>query len=64
MGTPLFRKVTVNLENGRKFVIETDGYAPGKYEVKDITLNGKRLKTTYITHEDIMNGGTVKFYMK
>lgn len=64
MGAPLFRKVTVNLENGRKFVIETNGYAPGKYEVKDIMLNGKRLKTTYITHEDIMNGGTVMFNMK
>lgn len=64
MGTPLFSKVTVNLENGRKFVIETEGHAPGQYEVKDITLNGKRLKTTYITHDDIMNGGTVKFNMK
>lgn len=63
-GTPLFKKVTINLDNGKKFVINANGFAPGKYEVTDILLNGKKLKTTYITHNDIMNGGTLQFNMR
>lgn len=63
-GTPLFKKVSVKLNNGNTFVIDTQGYEPGKYKVDSIELNGKRLKTTYITHNDIMRGGVLKFCMK
>lgn len=63
-GTPLFDKVTINLDNGRKFVIDTRNRVNGKYEVDYAELNGRNLKTTYITHDDIAKGGTLTFVMK
>ena len=62
--SPLFAKATIHLDNGKTFVISANGYETGKYEVKDIFLNGKKLKCTYITHRDIMEGGELTFYMK
>ena len=64
IGTPLFNKVTIHLPNGKDFNIETRNLADGKYAVKDITLNGKRLKRTYFTHEELVKGGTLIFNMK
>ncbi len=64
IGTPLFSKVTIHLPNGKDFNIETKNLAKGKYAVKDITLNGKKLKRTYFTHEELMKGGTLLFNMK
>lgn len=63
-GTPMFEKVTINLDNGRKFIVEAKGLDPKKYEVADIMLNGKKLGRTYITHNDIVNGGILTFKMK
>lgn len=64
IGTPLFKKITINLDNGKTFTVETDGYAPGKYLTDSVVLNGKLMKTSFITHNDIMNGGTLRFVMK
>ena len=64
MGTPLFDRVTLHLDNGKNFVIEAVGKTPDGYKVKDVELNGRRLKTTYITHKDLVKGGRLKFIMK
>ena len=64
LGTPLFRNATVHLENGKTFTVKTEGYAPNKYLVKEILLNGKRLKSTTISHNDIIKGGTLTFVMQ
>lgn len=64
VGTPLFKKATIHLDNGKQFVISTNNFEQGKYKVKSITLNGKKLKTTYITHNDIMSGGELTFNME
>lgn len=63
-GTPLFKKVTINLDNGRKFIVEAKGLTPEKYEVDEILLNGKKMSRTYINHDDIVNGGILTFKMK
>ncbi len=64
IGTPLFNKVTIHLPNGKDFNIEARNLADGKYAVKDMTLNGKKLKRTYFTHEELVKGGTLIFNMK
>lgn len=43
-GTPLFDRVTLHLDNGKNFVIEAVGKTPDGYKVKDVELNGRRLK--------------------
>ena len=63
-GTPLFNKVTIHLPGGKDFKIEARNAAPGKYTVKAVTLNGKSLKRTYFTHEELTRGGTLVFDMK
>jgi hypothetical protein len=63
IGTPLFDKATINLENGRNFTITAkDLSATNKY-IKNMFLNGEKLDRTYISHSDIMNGGTFEFQM-
>lgn len=64
IGTPLYKKATIHLDNGNDFVISTNNFDSKNYLVKNITLNGKELKKTYITHKDIVNGGELIFNMK
>jgi len=64
VGSPLFRNATIHLENGNTFKIVTEGYSPEKYLVKEVLLNGKRLRGTDISHNDIMQGGTLTFVMQ
>lgn len=59
LGSPQFRKVTINLPEGRTFVIETDRKQQSEYRIKNARLNGKRLGRHFITHEEIMAGGKV-----
>ena len=55
LGVPLFPEVTLNLENGNVFKI-TDKGNKGK-----AFLNGKRIKSTTISHKEIMRGGVLEF---
>lgn len=64
IGVPMFDKATINLENGKKFTIEAVGHKPGCYEVESVKLNGRLLKKSYITHDDVKNGGVLVFKMK
>ena len=59
-GTPAFDKVTLNLENGKKFVAERNG--SGIY-IQSATLNGKEYTRSYITGDDIAKGGKLVFNM-
>ena len=63
IGTPLFEKATINLENGKQFTIEAKNLSAENYYVENVNLNGKKLKRTYITHDEVINGGTLQFYM-
>lgn len=63
LGSPLFNKVTLNLPNGNKLEIEAiDNNAQNVY-VEKVELNGNRYDNNWISHEDIMNGGKLTFYM-
>ena len=63
IGTPLFQKATINLENGKQFTIATNNLSDKNIYVEYVYLNGKTLDKTYITHSDIINGGSLEFYM-
>lgn len=63
LGTPLFEKVTLRLENGRSFVIEAPESASAKCYVQNVLLNGKRLPANRLLHADIVQGGNLKFEM-
>lgn len=63
IGTPLFRKATIKLENGKSFVVEACNYAPGNIYVAGKSLNGKTIKGWTLQHADIMRGGVLRFDM-
>ncbi len=63
IGTPLFDKATINLENGNTFTISTENLSDTNIYIEYAYLNGKPLDKTFITHEDIMNGGALEFHM-
>ena len=64
LGTPLFDKVTLNLENGNKFVIEAENLSKENIYVDSVTVNGKKLEGLLLKHSDIVKGGEMKFFMK
>ena len=63
IGSPIFDKVSINLDNGRTFtVVAKNNSAENKY-IQSATLNGKPYNKTYFSHEDILAGGTLEFVM-
>lgn len=62
-GSPLFDKVSIELLDNKKFVIETINNSDENIYIQSIELNGKSYSKTFIQHEDLMKGGTLKFTM-
>ena len=63
IGSPVFRKATITLENGNQFVIEATNNNPDNVYIQNATLNGKPLNRNYIKYSDIANGGLLHFDM-
>jgi predicted alpha-1,2-mannosidase len=63
VGTPVFDKVTIKLENGKQFVIKADNVSASNYYIQSAVLNGKAYGKCYLNHNDIMNGGEIVFNM-
>jgi len=62
-GSPLFNRVTLNFENGKKLVIDAPKNSKENIYVKDIKLNGRLIKENYIRHDDLLKGGKLIFIM-
>jgi len=63
IGSPAFKRVTIHLANGQKFVIETIGNAATQPYIATATWNGHPYNRAWFTHEELMNGGTLRFIM-
>ncbi|WP_254561357.1 GH92 family glycosyl hydrolase [Dyadobacter diqingensis] len=63
IGSPLFKKATITMENGKKFTIESPKTSAANLYVDGATMNGKPYGNTYLEHKDIQNGGTLQFNM-
>ena len=62
-GSPLFDKATINLENGKKFVIQAINNNNENKFIQSVELNGKTITQNYILHKDILEGGNLIFTM-
>ncbi|MES2375745.1 MAG: GH92 family glycosyl hydrolase [Bacteroidota bacterium] len=62
-GSPMFKKITLNLENGKKFVIDAAANDKDHVYIQSASLNGKTYTKNFITHNDLLNGGTLKLEM-
>ena len=63
LGTPTFERATLHLENRRTFTIEAPGTSSGCCYIQSATLNGKPYPHTYLHHDDILQGGVLRFVM-
>ena len=63
LGSPVFKKTTISLENGKKFIIEAPENTAENVYIKSATLNGKTYTANFIRHSDLVNGGVLKLDM-
>ena len=63
IGSPIFDKVTINLENGKKFEIIAKNNSGKNLYIQSASLNDQLYPKTYLKHSDIMNGGKLVFEM-
>ncbi|HEX8460947.1 MAG TPA: glycoside hydrolase family 92 protein, partial [Segetibacter sp.] len=63
VGSPAVKSATVQLENGKTFIIETNNQSDKNVFIQKIILNGKPLNRLTLKHSEIMNGGTITFFM-
>lgn len=62
LGSPIVEEAVIPLDKGKTFTIRTHGGAANKPVVKKYVLNGRTLKSTSITHAQIMAGGQLDVY--
>ena len=63
IGSPLFAKTTIHLEDGKTFVIKANNISTENIYIQSATLNGKDYPNSFLRHEDIMKGGELVFEM-
>jgi len=63
-GSPLFDRVTLTFENGKKLTIEAPENSSNNVYVGGITLNGKEVGRNYIRHSELQGGGKLLFKMQ
>jgi len=63
IGSPVFKKATITLENKNKFTVEAVNNSKENVYIQSATLNGKPYSKNFIKHADIMNGGVLRFEM-
>jgi predicted alpha-1,2-mannosidase len=61
LGRPFVDRAVLHLPNGKVLTIESAKLSDDHGFVKDVLLNGKSLDRTYVTHDELMNGGDLKF---
>jgi predicted alpha-1,2-mannosidase len=64
--SPLFEKAVINLDeyyDNRKFTILAHNASLDNKYIQSAVLNGRTLSRTWITHDEIVSGGTLEFQM-
>lgn len=63
IGTPLFSRAVMHLPNGKDLVINAPRKSEKAIYVKGVKLNGKKITDWKLTHQQIMEGGSLDFTM-
>jgi len=64
IGRPFVDKAVLHLPNGKQFTIVADSLNDQHPYVGSVTLDGKPLNRSYLTHAEIMAGGELRFVMQ
>ncbi len=63
IGSPLFDKVTLTMEDGAQFTIDASNNGRDNVYIKSTELNGLPHTRTWVDHNEIQKGGTMSFVM-
>jgi len=63
IGSPLFEKTVIHLENGKSFTIRANHVSDENKYIQSARLNGAVYTRLWLAHSDIMNGGEIVFEM-
>ncbi len=63
IGSPSVNEAVIDLENGKTFRITSENLSEKNIYINELILNGKKINRSYITHDEIMKGGELKFFM-
>jgi predicted alpha-1,2-mannosidase len=61
--SPLFDRATIDLDQGRRFTVRVDRSSAADIYVQSVTLGGRPLTRSWITHDEVMNGGELRFVL-
>jgi predicted alpha-1,2-mannosidase len=62
-GSPVLDEAIISLPGDREFIISARNNSPGNIYVAKIVLNGEPIERNYISHNEIMQGGSLVFEM-
>lgn len=63
IGSPIFEKTTLNISEGKTFTIEAEHVSDKNIYIQSATLNGEPFNKTSISHQYILDGGSLHFVM-
>ncbi|HWZ35292.1 MAG TPA: GH92 family glycosyl hydrolase, partial [Mucilaginibacter sp.] len=63
LGTPLFKTMTVTLDNGKKIVINAPNNSAQNKYIQALTVNGKPYDLNYFTHATLSKGAVLNYVM-
>lgn len=63
IGSPLFKRIALNLPNGRGFTVLAQGNSSRNMYIQSATLNGRPLQAPVIRYDQIEQGGILAFVM-
>jgi predicted alpha-1,2-mannosidase len=62
-GSPLVQEAKLEIASGKYFTMKAPLASVTNKYIQEVKLNGKMLDQSYITHQEIMDGGTLEFTM-
>jgi putative alpha-1,2-mannosidase len=63
LGSPGVRRAEIDLGGGRTFVVVVENQAPDHVYVREVRLDGVSLERNFITHDEVVRGGELRFVM-
>ena len=63
IGRPFVDRATLHLPNGKTLTIVAENLSEANAYVQSVTLNGKPLHRSFLWHEELLQGGELRFVM-
>jgi predicted alpha-1,2-mannosidase len=63
LGSPLVERAVLRLENGNTVEIQVENQSEDNIYVQKVEVNGRVVDRLYLTHEELVGGGAIVFFM-